>query len=56
MASITCMVRSKHMICYGNFESQIRTVQSADADMNVRGWKLFQRTLYTANRCPYEGE
>jgi hypothetical protein len=31
-------------------ESQILTVQSAEAEINVLGWNLFHLTLYTANK------
>ena len=44
-ASTTCIPLSKHIIYYGYLESQILTVQSADAEMNVLGWKLFHLTL-----------
>lgn len=45
IASTTAIPCSKDMIGVGVFESQIFTVQSADAEINVLGWNVFHFTL-----------
>lgn len=52
IASTTYIPYSKLIIYDEIFESHIFTVQSADAEINVLGWKLFHFTLYTAKLCP----
>ena len=50
MASTTAIPCSNDMIGVGVFESQIFTVQSADAEMKVFEWNVFHFTLYTASK------
>jgi len=45
MASTTYIPYSKLIICVEILESQILTVQSAEAEIKVLGWKLFHLTL-----------
>lgn len=52
MVSTTAIVKSKEIMGEVFLESQILTVQSALADMKLRGWNLFHLTLYTANKWP----